>query len=247
MVQVKARHRWQLTGFRAAGVRVPAAVLATLVVLGGSAGVPATASQAPGPALAARVQAVEVAPGAVWDPIPYGAKRQSQMAGYSARHYGVRSANLTDVRQIVLHYTVSASYAPVHSLFAANTKARTPTGGYEYPGTCTHFVVDKDGTVYQLVSLKLMCRHAVGLNHRSIGIEFVEMRSADAILARPKQMAAGLALVRWLQGRYGIARGDVIGHGMVNSSRYFQDRAKGWRNTHTDWSARQVAAFRSKL
>lgn len=169
------------------------------------------------------------------------------MAKYANTHYGINSSALTDVRQVVLHYTVSNNYTSVHSLFAANSAAHNPTGGYSKPGTCTHFVVDRDGTTYQLVPLTVMCRHAVGLNHRSIGIEFVEPRSADAVLRRSKQMAAGLALVRWLQDRYGIASSDVIGHGQVNNSRYFRDRARGWRNTHTDWNPRQVAAFRKKL
>lgn len=188
-----------------------------------------------------------VAPMAVWDPIPFGATRRAQTARYAGKHYGVKSAALTDVRQVVLHYTVSPTYASARSVFASNAKARTPTGEYVSPGTCTHFVVDRDGTIYQLVSLRWICRHAVGLNHRSVGIEFVERSSADNILNRPKQMAAGVALVRWLQQRYGIADNDVIGHGMVNSSKFFQERAKGWRNTHTDWNSRQVAAFRKQL
>ena len=35
---------------------------------------------------------------------------------------------------------------------------------HELPGTCSHFVVDTDGTIHQLVSLTFMCRHTVGLN-----------------------------------------------------------------------------------
>ena len=35
---------------------------------------------------------------------------------------------------------------------------------HELPGTCAHFIVDKDGTIYQLVALTTMCRHTVGLN-----------------------------------------------------------------------------------
>jgi hypothetical protein len=222
-----------------------AAAVAT-AVLGGPVQARGIVAQTAGSAATATGSG-DVAPGAVWDPIPYGAKRVSQMANYARIHYGSDSATLTDVRQIVLHYTVTSTYPSVHAQFASNAKARTPTGAYVSPGTCTHFVIDRDGTTYQLVSLDLMCRHAVGLNHRSIGIEFVEPKSADSILRRPRQMAAGLKLVRWLQARYGIADSDVIGHGMVNKSRWFQERVKGWRNTHTDWNPRQVAIFRGQL
>ena len=42
---------------------------------------------------------------------------------------------------------------------------------HELPGLCAHFVVDRDGTIYQLVSARIMCRHTVGLNWTAIGIE----------------------------------------------------------------------------
>jgi N-acetyl-anhydromuramyl-L-alanine amidase AmpD len=185
-------------------------------------------------------------PRIVWDPIPYGAQRRAQMAAYAQRHYGRRTARLSRPRQVVLHYTVSSSYAPVHRHFASNAPARGSSGPAERPGVCTHFVVDRNGTIYQLVPLHVMCRHAVGLNDQSVGIEFVELRSAGNILRRPAQMAAGLRLVRWLQGRYRIADRDVIGHSMVNRSRFFTE-LRGWRNTHVDWSPAETRAFRDRL
>ncbi|MGV1004954.1 MAG: N-acetylmuramoyl-L-alanine amidase [Candidatus Nanopelagicales bacterium] len=188
-----------------------------------------------------------VAPGAIWKPIPYGAKRQAQMARYSLIHYGMATAELTDVRQIVLHFTAGSTAMSAWHTFAANTAAHQPTGGYSYPGTCTHFIVGKDAKVYQLVPLNLMCRHVVGLNDQSIGIEFVEESSASRVLARDAQSAAGVKLVRWLQERYGIADSDVIGHAQVNRSRFFTELQPGWRNTHTDWNAAQVARFRARL
>ncbi len=197
-------------------------------------------------ALQATASASEV-PGVAWRPIPYGAKRQAQMARYARLHYGVNSARLRDVRQIVLHFTVSSTVASAWNQFASNARAHQPTGGYSYPGTCAHFIVGKDGSVYQLVPLSLMCRHTVGLNDQTIGIEFVEERSPARILARPAQVAGGARLVRYLMGRYGIARGDVIGHAMANQSRFFTERQKGWRNTHTDWRSADVARFRSRL
>ena len=100
--------------------------------------------------------------------------------------------------------------------------------------------------------LNVRCRHAVGINHVSIGIEMVQETGSDAraaarkILNRPKQARAALRLVRWLQGRYGIRNADVIGHAMVNNHRLFKDR-KGWRNDHVDWQTPEVRAFRKRL
>lgn len=180
--------------------------------------------------------------------IPYGNARKKQMAGYSYRHYGVRTWRLSDPKAIVLHYTVSRNWQSPWNLFASNSPAPGPAGSRpERPGGCTHFLVAKNGKIIQLAPLTTMCRHAIGINDRSIGIEFVEMSSASNVLARPKQMRAGLALVRWLQDQTQVTTENVIGHRMVNDSPYFHERAAGWRNDHTDWSATQVRAFRAQL
>ncbi len=231
----------------AVGVAAAAAVVGTAPL--GSAAPTASAVQARlSAAAAAAAGSVHAAdqPEIASDPIPYGATRRAQMARYAQRHYGSRTARLTDVRQIVLHFTVTSGYRPVWNTFAANTAAKGTTGAPEKPGTCAHFVIDTDGTIHQLVSLRWMCRHAVGLNDQSIGIEFVEPHSAANILKRPAQVGAGVRLVRWLQSEYGVADKDVIGHSMVNRSRFFTDR-RGWRNTHVDWSAAQVRQFRALL
>lgn len=180
--------------------------------------------------------------------IPYGPTRKRQMASYAQRHYGVRTSALTDPSVIVLHYTVSNTWQSPWNLFASNTPAGGPSGSKaESPGGCTHFLVDRDGTIIQLAPLTTMCRHAIGINHRSVGIEFVEMRSASNILSRTAQRKAGVRLVRWLQSDLGIDKRNVIGHRMVNDSPYFQELVRGWRNDHTDWSRAQVRTFRSYL
>lgn len=180
--------------------------------------------------------------------IPYPAKRKKQMARYAKRHYGVKTWRLSDPKAVVLHYTVSDTWQSPWNYFASNTAAPGPGGSRpEKPGGCTHFIVHKDGRIFQLAPLGTMCRHAIGINHRSVGIEFVEMRSANNVLARKAQRRAGVRLVRWLQYELGIRTKDVIGHGMVNDSPYFQERVRGWRNDHTDFNRKQVRRFRSYL
>jgi N-acetyl-anhydromuramyl-L-alanine amidase AmpD len=184
----------------------------------------------------------------VRDPIPYGTRRLAEMAGYAQRHYGLHSHRL-HVRLIVLHFTASGagSYPGVHATFAADT----PNKG-ELPGTCAHFVVDQDGTIYRLVRLDVMCRHAIGVNDRAVGIEMIQATGISAhwadqqILHRRPQIRSVLRLVRWLQSRYAVQTRDVIGHAMVNDSRFFHDR-EGWRNDHSDWQREDVLALRRRL
>lgn len=179
-------------------------------------------------------------------PIPFPDRRKQEMAAYSLRHYGTASWQLTPT-MVVLHYTAGGTAASTRNVFSADT----PNAG-ELPGTCAHFVVDKDGTVYQLVPTTVRCRHTIGLNDQAIGIEMVQEAGPSSswadqqILGRPAQIGAALALVRQLQSTYAIATGNVVGHATANSTPQFHDLT-GARNDHTDWLAADLAVFRSRL
>src|SRR3954468_18052677 len=108
-------------------------------------------------------------PHIVWKPIPDGAQRKAALDAYSKRHYGIDSWRLHP-KVIVEHYTGGESFSAAWDTFASN-QPDPELGGL--PGTCAHFIVAKDGTIYQLVPLHVMCRHTVGLNYVAIGIEDV--------------------------------------------------------------------------
>lgn len=181
------------------------------------------------------------------DYIPYGPERKRQMAAYSDRHYGFRTWRLKRKRVIVLHFTGGSTYASARNHFASNSPSRG-----EYPGVCTHFAVDKDGTIYKMVPPSVRCRHAIGLNHRALGIEMVQETgrgshwAAQQILNRRAQIRAALRLTGFLKQRHGIRMRNVIGHAMANNSPLFRD-LQGWTNDHTDWLWRDVKEFRRRL
>lgn len=192
--------------------------------------------------------AVVERPAIIDKPIPYPAKRKRQMAGYAQRHYGTGTWRLDSPKVVVLHFTTTSSWTSPFYHFSNNNPAPGPAGTRaESPGPCTHFLVHTDGRIFQLVDLDVMCRHAIGINDEAIGIEFIEPRSAANVLARSKQRRAGVRLVRWLQYRFGIATSDVIGHSEVNDSPHYTEKARGWRNDHTDWSPAQSRQFRRLL
>src|SRR5207248_11320570 len=132
--------------------------------------------------------------------IPFPQKRKDEMAAYAQRHYGIRSYRLTNPRVIVEHVSVTPSAAATRNTFVPD---RPDPELHELPGVCAHFVVDRDGTVYQLVPVYLMCRHTIGLNYTAIGIEHVGTSDAE-ILGDPRQLDASLALTRWLRCRFGV-------------------------------------------
>jgi N-acetyl-anhydromuramyl-L-alanine amidase AmpD len=181
------------------------------------------------------------------DHIPYPKARKRQMARYSKRHYGKRVWRLRDPKVIVLHFTGGNSYESAWNHFASNA----PNRG-ELPGVCTHYIIRKNGRINEVVRPGIRCRHAIGLNHVSLGIEMVQPTGAGShwaaqqILKRRPQIRAALRLTRYLRDQYDVKMKNVIGHAMANDSRFFKD-LRGWVNTHVDWLRRDVKIFRKRL
>ncbi|MEA2316259.1 MAG: hypothetical protein QOD44_448 [Solirubrobacteraceae bacterium] len=175
--------------------------------------------------------------------IPFGAARKREMAAYARRHYGIDDYHLRDPHVIVEHLTVTPSIDATFNVFAPD---RPDPELHELPGTCSHFVVGRDGTIVQFVPLSVMCRHTVGLNWTAIGIEHVGNRDED-VLGNPRQLDASMRLTRWLRCRYGIAVRNVIGHNESLSSPYHHERvARLRRQTHGDWRAASMRRYRAR-
>ncbi len=190
------------------------------------------------------VKASPPKPAIVVEPIPFGAARRAETAAYSRRHYGLDTWRLVHPHVIVEHYTASNSFSSAYSTFAADA---ADSELHELPGTCAHFVIDTDGTIYQLVPLSTMCRHTVGLNYTAIGIEHVGTSDAQ-ILGNPRQLRASLALTAWLMNRYGIQLRNVIGHNESLTSPYHHERVAAWRcQTHGDWTSGDMKVYRRRL
>ena len=183
-------------------------------------------------------------PAIVSKPIPFGAQRRTETAQYAARHYGLRTWRLDRPKVIVEHYTASNSFSSAWNTFASD--APDAELG-ERPGTCAHFVIDRDGTIYQLVPLNTICRHTVGLNWTAIGIEHVGTSDASVMQNAP-QIAASLQLTLWLMHRFGISLPNVIGHNESLTSRYRRERYAPWRcQTHGDWNHADMQTYRARL
>ncbi len=182
-------------------------------------------------------------PHIVWKPIPFGAKRKAEMAQYAERHYGIRSYVLKP-KVIVEHYTASTSFSSAYNTFAADVPDREL---HQLPGVCAHFIIDRDGTIYQLVRTTIMCRHTVGLNYVAIGIEHVGTSDAQ-VLSNRAEMRSSLDLTAWLMVKYGIVLANVIGHNESLSSPYHKELFAPWRRqTHGDWVRADMQVYRARV
>jgi beta-N-acetylhexosaminidase len=218
------------------------AALALTVSLAVAPGLEASPAKPATPGLQASAPSAR-RPHIIWKPIPYGPKRKAEMASYAEKHYGIHSWRLRP-KVIVEHYTASNSFASAWNAFAADTPDPEL---HELPGDCAHFIVDRNGRIYQLVRLDVMCRHTVGLNYVAIGIEHVGTSDAE-ILHDRKQIRASLELTAWLVDRFHIRIRNVIGHSESLRSPYHRELYKPWAHqTHADWQHADMDRYRTSL
>ena len=127
------------------------------------------------------------------------------------------SRNGAPIDMLVLHYTgMQTAEAALERLCDAKAEVSA------------HYVVDEDGTVYQLVEESEKAWHAGvshwggrdGVNANSIGIEIVNPGHEFGYRAFPKsQMVAVAELCKAILSRHKIAPRDVVGHSDVAPTR----------------------------
>lgn len=108
------------------------------------------------------------------------------------------SRNGTPIRRIILHCTATNSLSTVLNWF------RHPESQVS-----AHYVVARDGKIYQMVRDSEKAWHAYGQNADSIGIEHVaDVREHLS----PLQEHATITLMRWLMSEYNIPPYVITGH-----------------------------------
>jgi hypothetical protein len=174
--------------------------------------------------------------------IPFPKKRMREMARYSERHYGQRRYKLKNPRVIVEHYTDGPSMMSAWWTMANNSKNLG-----ESPGVCAHFIINKKGTIYRVVPTNIRCRHTIGLNQTSIGIEHVGY-SSKSVFQHKQQRLASYHLTLWLMAKYDIAVRNVIGHGESLFSPLRYEKYRSWRcMTHVDFSRPAMKRYRHAI
>lgn len=147
-------------------------------------------------------------------PIDFGEKRIDLTKEYIQQHYGLDVADITIVPKIiVIHYTKMNSYPASFKRLKPET---IPTDKRPYVATAgavnvsAHFMVERDGTIHQLMPLNWMARHIIGLNYSSIGIENIG-GERDGQNLTPAQLKANVYLVNYLRNRFSSIE-YMIGH-----------------------------------
>jgi N-acetylmuramoyl-L-alanine amidase len=109
-----------------------------------------------------------------------------------------------------------------------------------------HYLVDRDGTIYQLLPDTVMARHTIGLNHCAIGIENVGGTTETPLTK--EQLRANTRLVRSLAKTYPIEY--LIGHyeyTAFDGHPLWLEKDSGYRTTKTDPGEAFMNEVRSNL
>ena len=147
-------------------------------------------------------------------PIQFDNERIALTQQYQLTHYGINSKSIEiEPRMVVLHWTCIPTFKTTFRVFNPPTFPKNSPRLKELPGTLNvsaHFVVDRDGTIYQLMPENWMARHVIGLNHFAIGIENIGGIDSKDDLTEA-QAKANAFLVCYLKKKY--PKIDyVIGH-----------------------------------
>src|SRR5436309_3614263 len=109
------------------------------------------------------------------------------------------SRNGANIEMVVLHCTEA-------SLNATLTEFKNGNPGRQ---VSAHYVIDKNGDIYQMVRDSERANHCRGANQNSIGIEHVAKENEALTDDQAKSSAA---LIGWLLEQYKIPREKVFGH-----------------------------------
>ncbi|URA10011.1 peptidoglycan recognition protein family protein [Thermospira aquatica] len=138
-------------------------------------------------------------------------KRLSLTREYMKDHYSLDTYLLTNPQMIVIHYTVTRDLASTLAILAPDElsqKSRPELASFGKVNIGVHFLVDRDGTVYQFLPLWMAGRHTIGFNHVAFGIENIALSERYLTEA---QLRANARLVKELVDAYPSIK-YLIGH-----------------------------------
>jgi N-acetyl-anhydromuramyl-L-alanine amidase AmpD len=143
-------------------------------------------------------------------PINYSKERIKLSIEYLKLRHGITQTSPTiNPKIIVLHYTDGGTIKSIHNYFNPATieNARQLNKKVSTLNVGSQYLIDRDGTIYQLMPDTLLARHAIGINYCAIGVENI---GGDNNPLTQAQVVANAKLVRYLSKKYKIEY--LVGH-----------------------------------
>ena len=201
--------------------------------------------------LAATVLVATVPTVNIIDKSVYSEKRFELMSDYAKFHYSLDSAALVSPNMVIIHYTAMPTLELSFKAFKPDIipKHRERLSYYGDVNVGAHFLIDKDGSIHQLLPLDMMGRHAIGYNHKSIGIENV---SADGSGLTVRQVSANAKLIAHLHAtlpsiKYVFGHHEYMNQSYPHFKEFHENDAEYRPSIKLDPGFSFIKALRAKL
>ena len=129
--------------------------------------------------------------------------RTSLTNQYIKERYNFEAESITiDPRIIVVHWTATKTSEQAFNTFKSPSLqgSRNDISYASNFNVSAHFLVDRNGQVFQLMKDNIMARHVIGLNYSSIGIENVG--GIEGYPLTNEQLISNVKLVKYLKSKY---------------------------------------------
>lgn len=184
-------------------------------------------------------------------PIKFSEHRIGLTKSYIKAHYGLDVKDIKITPQIILiHYTAIDDFQESLSRFMEeelpNLRADISSAGAL--NVSAHFMVERDGTIHQLMPLDYMARHVIGLNYNSIGIENVGGADGADNLT-PEQLKANIFLIKYLKNKFKTIE-YLVGHyeyRCFENSKLWLEKDDGYRTKKSDPNPKFMEQLSKKI
>ncbi len=153
----------------------------------------------------ARIENLHTKNSIIQKPIIFKEKRIGMTKEYIKGHYGLTPKNIKITpKSIVLHWTAVMDFDKCFERLDAEKlyTDRADIANASLLNVSAHFLVKRDGSIYQLMPDNWMARHVIGLNYSAIGVENIGGENNSKEDLTPAQVNANVKLVKYLKRKY---------------------------------------------
>ena len=185
-------------------------------------------------------------------PIKFTKKREDLTKEYIKKHYGLTVKDIKiEPIAIVLHWTAVPTLQKSFKRMEAETlpNDRADIAKASSLNVSAHYLVDRDGTIYQLMPDNMMARHVIGINYSSIGIENVGGKDNKKEDLTQAQVIANAKLIKYLRFKYPKIE-YLIGHyeyEKMQKTGMWLEKDKNYRTKKVDPGKKFMKAVRKKV
>ena len=175
--------------------------------------------------------------------VPWGENRERLTREYAELHYGM-SITRIEPQAVVVHWTAGDTWTSAFYTFYDDTRG----DGSGTVNVSSQFIVDRDGTIYQIMPDNYLARHVIGYNWCAIGIENVGgVRNVEDLTQA--QLEANLELIRYLHAKYPAIK-YVFGHyqqTVARESGLYIEKVAGYYSIKEDPGKKFMSKLRDNL